>query len=79
MDLFKIQLDRLLKKDQNIENFLLKKTKNKKNISKVRENFSYIVQNTSYTSWLTSYILISEDKEIFEERSNEKVNTTLNN
>lgn len=67
MDLFKIQLDRLLKKDQNIENFLLKKTKNKKNISKVRENFSYIVQNTSYTSWLTSYILISEDKEIFEE------------
>lgn len=67
MDLFKIQLDRLLKKDQNIENFLLKKIKNKKNISKVRENFSYIVQNTSYTSWLTSYILISEDKEIFEE------------
>lgn len=57
MDIFKIQLDKAIGKG-NIDKFLLKKRKRKKNSNNINKYADYIIDNCYNFDWLTDYVLL---------------------
>ena len=57
MDIFKIQLDKAINKG-NIDKFLLKKRKSKKNSNNINKYADYIIDNCYNFDWLTDYVLL---------------------
>lgn len=55
MDIFKIQLDKAINKG-NIDKFLLKKRKSKKNSNNINKYADYIIDNCYNFDWLTDYV-----------------------
>lgn len=63
MDIFKIQLDKAIKKGK-IESFMLKK--GKKDKEKIRKYSNYIIEQSYNYDWLSSYFLIYEGEELID-------------
>lgn len=62
MDLFKKELDKAIVKD-NVLKFLIRKSKYKNNIPKIRMYADYIIKNTN-TSWVSNYLGFYPNSEI---------------
>lgn len=63
MDIFKIQLDRAIKKGK-LETFML--NKGKKDKEKIKNYSNYIIKNSHTYDWLSSYFLVYDGEELLE-------------
>lgn len=63
MDIFKIQVDRAIKKGK-LETFMLKK--GKKDKEKIKNYSNYIIENSHTYDWLLSYFLVYDGEELLE-------------